>query len=224
MSNSLPTPPPLNEVPGAELVPLPKSTAIERIYAAYLEDTLPALSPADRQTHAELEAAYGLILNYHSFEQAWPLLAKQFSMARSTCYRRLRDAQNLFGDVKKVKKEGRRAVLLEFARKILQLSLSQRPPDVKGALAAMKFEANLSGLLRADSHGEDGVGTVGATSYVINLHVEGRKPRAVDISKLGDVSDVDYELIEAAVAGQVIDVEAMEVLLADRRALEGGGK
>lgn len=222
MSNLLPTPPPLSEVPGADLVPLPKSTAIERIYAAYLEQTLDRLSQKDKIMHSELEAAYALILNYHSFEQAWPLLAKQFSMSRATCYRRLVDSQNLFGDLKKVKKEGRRAVLLEFARKILQVALSQRPPDVRGALAAMKFEANLSGLLRADSHGEDGVGGVGATSYVINLHVEGRKPRAVDISKLGDVSDTDYELIEAAVMGQVIDVDAMEVLLADRRALEGG--
>jgi hypothetical protein len=211
-------------VPGAELVPLPKSTAIERIYAAYLEDTLPALSRADREVHSELEAAYGLILNYHTFEHAWPLLAKQFSMSRATCYRRLRDSQNLFGDLKKVKKEGRRAVLIEFARKILQLSLSMRPPDTKNALAAMKFEANLTGLLRADSHGEDGMGAVGSTSYVINLHVQGRKPRALDISKLGDVSDADYELIQEAVTGQVIGVDTMEVLLADRRALEGGAK
>ncbi|MDO7875536.1 hypothetical protein Q5H93_12400 [Hymenobacter sp. ASUV-10] len=222
MNNSLPTPPPLSEVPGADKVPLPKSTAIERIYAAYLEDTLKALLPADRQMHSELEAAYALVLNYNTFEDAWPLLAEQFDMSRATCYRRLADAQNLFGDVKKVKKEGRRAILVEFSRKILRLSLQQN--DFKSALAAMKFEANLTGLLRADSHGEEGRGTVGATSYVINLHVEGRKPRAVDISKLGDVSDADYELIEAAVTGQVIDVDAMEVLLADRRALEGGAK
>jgi hypothetical protein len=220
MSNSLPSP---TDLPGADQVPLPSSTAIERIYAAYIENTLSHLSAADKITHAELEAAYALILNYHTFEQAWPLLAKQFDLSRATCYRRLADSQNLFGDLKKVKKEGRRAVLVEFARKLLQLALTQRPPDTQSALAAMKFEANITGLLRADAHGEDGTGGVGATTYVINLQVQGRKARAIDINKLSDISDADYELVQEAVAGQVFGANAMEVMLADRRALEEGG-
>jgi hypothetical protein len=149
-------------------------------------------------------------------------MAKQHSMSRASCYRRLTDAQNLFGDLKKVKKEGRRAVLVEFARKVLQLCLSQRPPDTQGALAAMKFEANITGLLRSDAHGEDGPGGVGSTSYIINLQVQGRKPRAIDVTKLADVSDADYELIQEAVGGQVFGAEAMEVMLSERRALEGG--
>ena len=220
MSNSLPS---VTDLPGADQVPLPSSTAIERIYAAYIENTLSKLSPADKITHSELEAAYALILNYHTFEQAWPLLAKQFDLSRATCYRRLTDSQNLFGDLKKVKKEGRRAVLVEFARKLLQLALTQRPPDMQSALAAMKFEANITGLLRADAHGEEGSGGVGATTYVINLQVQGRKARAIDINKLNDISDADYELVTEAVASQVFGASAMEVMLADRRAVEEGG-
>ena len=221
MSNSLPTP---TDLPGADQVPLPSSTAIERIYAAYIENTLSHLSEADKTVHAELEAAYALILNYQTFDQAWPLLARQFDLSRATCYRRLTDSQNLFGDLKKVKKEGRRSVLVEFARKLLQLCLGQRPPDVKGALAAMKFEANITGLLRADAHGEEGTGGVGATTYVINLQVAGRKARAIDVTKLGDISDADYELVQQAVAGQLFGAEAMEVMLGERRALEEGGE
>lgn len=220
MSNLLPSP---TDLPGADQVPLPSSTAIERIYAAYLENTLAHLSEADKLTHAELEAAYALVLNYQTFEQAWPLLAKQFDLSRATCYRRLQDSQNLFGDLKKVKKEGRRAVLVEFARKLLQLCLGQRPPDVKGALAAMKFEANITGLLRADAHGEEGTGGVGATTYIINLQVQGRKARPIDVNKLNDISDADYELVQEAVAGQLFGAEAMEVMLGERRALEEGG-
>ena len=220
MSNSLPIP---TDLPGADQVPLPSSTAVERIYAAYIENTLAQLSAADKLTQSELEAAYALILNYHTFEQAWPLLAKQFDLSRATCYRRLTDSQNLFGDLKKVKKEGRRAVLVEFARKLLQLALTQRPPDMKSALAAMKFEASLTGLLRADAHGEDGTGGVGATTYVINLQVQGRKARPIDVSKLNDISDADYELVQDAVAGQLFGAEAMEVMLSERRALEEGG-
>jgi hypothetical protein len=222
MNNSLPT---LSSLPGAERVPMPTSTAVERIFAAYHDENGPGLeglSRDDKLVHSQLEAAYGLILNYHSFEQAWPLLAKQFSISRATCYRRLRDSQNLFGDVKKVKKEGRRAVLLEFARKLLQVSLSQRPPDVKGALAAMKFEANISGLLRADSHGEeDGVGS-GNTSYILNLTVEGRKSRQFDLTRPEDISDADFELIEDAVSQNVVDADQMAILITQAR--EGDGK
>lgn len=220
MSNSLPSP---NSLPGADQLLLANSTAIERIFAANVNETVDQLSRADKQMFTELEAAYALILNYHSFEQAWPLLARQFSFSRATCYRRLRDAQNLFGDLKKVKKEGRRAVLLEFARKLLQLALTMRPPDLKSALAAMKFEANVSGLMRADSAADEGGSGSGNTSYVINLMVEGRKPRAFDISKLDDISDADFELIQDAVQDNVFGVEAMTKLLAETSGKEVGG-
>jgi len=220
MSNSLPS---ATSLPGSELVPVPTSTGVERIYAAYLAETLHLLSKDDKELHSELEAAYALILNYHTFDQAWPLLARQFDLSRATCYRRLADSQNLFGDLKKVKKEGRRSVLIDFSRKLVQVALSQRPPDTKGALAALKFEADITGLRRADAHGEEGTGGVGATTYVINLQVQGRKPRAIDISKLGDVSDADYELVQEAVAGQLFGASAMEVMLSERRALEEGG-
>ena len=222
MSNSLPS---VTSLPGSELVPLPSSTAVERIFAAYHDEQgagLAGLSKDDQLVHSQLEAAYGLILNYHSFEQAWPLLAKQFAISRATCYRRLRDAQNLFGDVKKVKKEGRRAVLLEFARKLLQLCLSMRPPDVKGAMAAMKFEANVSGLLRADAHGENEGAGGGNTSYVLNLTVEGRKSRQFDLTRPEEISDADYELIEEAVSENVVDANQMAILIT--QAKEGNGK
>jgi len=219
MSDALPSVPSL---PGADLVPLPTSTAVERIFAAYQADTLTQLSPADKEIHTELEAAYGLILNYHSFETAWPLMARQFGISKSTCYRRLRDAQNLFGDVKKVKKEGRRQVLLEYARKLVFLSLSQRPPDTKGALNAMKFEANLSGLLRADAHNEDqGPGT-GNTSYILNLTVQGRKSRQFDLTQPENISDADWELVNEAVNENVVGADQMQLLIA--QAKEGDGK
>lgn len=222
MSNSLPS---ATSLPGADMVPMPSSTAVERIFAAYHDEQgagLAGLSKDDQLVHSQLEAAYGLILNYHSFEQAWPLLAKQFSISRATCYRRLRDAQNLFGDVKKVKKEGRRAVLLEFARKLLQLCLSQRPPDVKGAMAAMKFEANISGLLRADTAGEEAGATGGNTSYILNLQVQGRKAKQYDLSKLEDVTDAEYELIQDAVGQNIVGGDQMAVLIA--QAKEGNGR
>ncbi|MBO0360676.1 hypothetical protein J0X19_22135 [Hymenobacter sp. BT186] len=216
------------DLPGASDVVLHKSTAVERIYAASIAEAngegpgVKGLSDADQLFNQQLESAYALLSNYHTFDQAWPLLAKQFGISRATCYRRLADAQNLMGDLKKVRKEGRKAILLEFARKILQLALTQRPPDLGKALAAMKFEANIAGLMRADSGEEEaGVGS-GNTSYVINLTVEGRKPRTIDLSNLNDVQDADYELIQEAVQQSVFGGDQMQAMLLERRE-EGAG-
>ncbi|UOR06739.1 hypothetical protein MUN82_06470 [Hymenobacter aerilatus] len=215
-------------LPGAQDVILHKSTAVERIYAASINEAngegpgLKALSPADQLVNQQIEAAYALLSNYHTFDQAWPLLAKQFDISRATCYRRLADAQNLMGDLKKVRKEGRKAILMEFARKILQLALSQRPPDTRAALAAMKFEANVAGLMRADSGQEEAAGVGGGnTSYVINLTVEGRKPRTINLMDPESIQDTDYELIQEAVQGSVFDGNMMAKMIEERRE-EGG--
>ncbi|WBO86254.1 hypothetical protein [Hymenobacter yonginensis] len=213
------------QLPGASDVILHKSTAVERIYAASIAEAngegpgLAALSPADKLVNQQIEAAYALLSNYHTFDQAWPLLAKQFGISRATCYRRLADAQNLMGDLKKVRKEGRKAILMEFARKILQLALTQRPPDTRAALAAMKFEASVAGLLRPDSGGaEEAAGAGGGnTSYVINLTVEGRKPRTINLMDPESIQDADYELIQDAVQQQVFGAQQMEQLLLERR-------
>ncbi|OWP62888.1 hypothetical protein CDA63_11765 [Hymenobacter amundsenii] len=212
------------DLPGASDVVLHKSTAVERIYAASIAEAngegpgLKALSPADQLINQQIESAYALLSNYHTFDQAWPLLAKQFDISRATCYRRLADAQNLMGDLKKVRKEGRKAILLEFARKILQLALTQRPPDTRAALAAMKFEANVAGLLRADAGQEEAGGAGGgSTSYIINLQVEGRKARTINLMDPESIQDADYELVVEAVQQNVFGGEAMEKMLTERR-------
>ena len=206
-------------------IPLPSSTGVERIFAAYHDEHglgLEGLSRQDKLLHRQLEAAYAMILDYQTFDMAWPLLARQFGLSRATCYRRLREAQNLFGDVKKVKKEGRRSVLIEYARKIAYLCMAQRPINVKGAMQAMKFEADLSGLLRADSHGEEGSAGTGNTSYILNLTVAGRKPKQYDMANLDDVDDVEFELIQEAIGDNLVGDEQMAHLLL--QAKEGNGR
>ncbi|QIX60878.1 hypothetical protein HER32_06680 [Hymenobacter sp. BT18] len=213
--------------PAADQLELHKSTAVERIYAASIAEAngdkgaLNRLSPADQLINQQIESAYALLSNYHTFDQAWPLLSKQFGgLSRATCYRRLADAQNLMGDLKKVRKEGRKAILLEFARKILQLALTQRPPDMRAALAAMKFEANVAGLLRADSGQDEVAAGGGSTSYVINLTLAGGKTKTFDLSNAQDIQDADFELIQEAVQQQYFGAEEMQVMLQERK--EGG--
>jgi hypothetical protein len=52
--------------------------------------------------------------------------------------------------------------------------------------------------------------------------VEGRKTRAFDISKMDDISDADFELIQGAVQDSVFGAEAMEVMLAETSRKEVG--
>ncbi|MVN77738.1 hypothetical protein GO988_15500 [Hymenobacter sp. HMF4947] len=222
MSDLLPS---LTSLTGAALLPPPRKTGIERIFAAYQQEGgagLKALSKEDKLLHQQLESAYALLLNYKTFESAWPLLAGAYDISRATAYRRLREAQNLFGDVKKVKKEGRRSVLIEKANQIANLCMLLNPPDYRGALAAMKFEASLAGLLRVDAHGEESAAEVGNTSYVLNLTVEGRKPRQFDLTRPQDITDVDFEQVLEAVSQNVVDGDEMAQLI--RESKEGNGK
>ena len=217
--------PPIPSVSNLPTIPLPTSTGIERIFAAYHDEHGPGLkglSKDDKQLHKELEAAYAMILDYQTFDMAWPLLAQMFSLSRATCYRRLKDAQNLFGNVKKVQKEGRRNVLMEYARKIAYLCMAQRPINVKGAMQAMKFEADLAGLLRADAHGEEAGPGTGNTSYILNLTVPGRKAKQYDMANLDDVDDVEFEFIQEAIGENLVGDDQMAGLLA--QAKEGNGR
>ncbi|MCA8830534.1 hypothetical protein [Hymenobacter pini] len=219
------------DLPGAQDVILHKSTAVERIYAASIAEAngevgaLQRLSPADQLVNQQIEAAYALLSNYHTFDQAWPLLQKQFGISRATCYRRLADAQNLMGDLKKVRKEGRKAILLEFSRKILQLALTQRPPDMRAAIAAMNFEAKVGGLMRADSGQEEAGGSGGGnTSYVINLTVAGSsKTRTINLMDPDSIEEADYELIVDAVQQNVFGGDQMEKMLLERKEVSGDG-
>ncbi len=204
----------------------PNSTnVLDRIYAAYLseESGVEALSEADRVVMAQIESAYGLLLNYHSMEQAVPLLCAKFTISRATAYRRCTSAMKLFGDVKKVPKEARRAILQEFTMKVLQLALSSSPPDLMGALNAIRTMASLAQLQRGEDHENPNAG--GPVSYILNLTVEGRKPRQVDLSKLGELTEAEYEEVKVAVEQSVPSADDIRTLLTSgergKRAVDG---
>jgi hypothetical protein len=213
----------------SELVKLPTSTAVERIYAASIEEAegtgpgLAGLSAADQLINRQIESAYGMLLSYKSFDRCWPLLAKQFGISRATCYRRLADALNLMGDLTKVKKQAARAMLIHQAQQLKELCLEQRPPDIRGAAVYMKLEAVLRGLNKPDTGAEEGGAGAVSTSYVINVSYQGArgpKSQQIDITKLNDVSDADYELLQGAIAENVLGVEGMVKLLAETRGEE----
>lgn len=201
----------------------PNSTSVlDRIYAAYLseEGGVEALAEADRKVMQQIEAAYGLLLNYHSMEQAVPLLVAKFDISRATAYRRCTASMKLFGDVKKVPKEARRAILQEYTMKVLQLALSASPPNLTDALNAIRTMATLAQLQRPDE--QENPANTAPTAYILNLTVEGRKPRQVDLSKLGELTEAEYADVVEAVEQAAPSADDIRRLLAggDRKPQE----
>ncbi|WP_460613667.1 hypothetical protein [Hymenobacter seoulensis] len=128
-------------------------TALDRIRASYLhEGAEDRLTPDDKKRKEHLEAAHGLLVNYHSMEQAVPLLVSRYDISRATAYRRCTEAIRLFGDVTRSYKDGIRHILYEFAMKVFQLAASAKPPDLKAMNGAIKNMSILKGLDKDDSN------------------------------------------------------------------------
>lgn len=97
-----------------------KDTTFDRIFAHYVEDVV--LTKKESEIKERWEAAWSLLCNYHSSEQAKPIIAKRFDISERQALRDIRNAILLFGDVTKSSKEGYRHILFEYSMKVWQLA------------------------------------------------------------------------------------------------------
>lgn len=203
--NSTDTPP--NYSPATE-------TSLDRIRATYLNEAAESRLTADDKLRKEqMEAAHGLLVNYHSMEQAVPLLVGRFSISRATAYRRCTDAIRLFGDVTRSYKDGIRHILYEFSMKVFQLAASAKPPDLKAMNASIKNMAVLKGLDKDDGNALTPEVLANRT-YVLSITLEGANGKAKNIN-LGNLDKID-----AATYAEVIEaVEKSDVSLEQMRGL-----
>ncbi|WP_066621127.1 hypothetical protein [Rufibacter roseus] len=173
------------------LIPKAKGdTRIDRIYFSYLEeDGEEKLSDKDKELRDQLEAAWGLLVQYHSFEQAVPLLVSRFKFSRATAYRVLNQCTQLFGDVTQVSKQGLRHILYEYSMKVFQLAATQRPPDLAAMNRAIKNMAMLKGLDQNDVNGYDAE-LMEAHTYVMQLMTSSGVAKTVN---LDNIQDAEYE-------------------------------
>lgn len=89
-----------------------------------------------------------MLCNYHSIQQAIPLLISQFKISEAQAYRDIRNAIQLFGDVISSSKEGHRYVIYEYAVKTFQLAAKNG--DHKAMSQAVSNMIKLLGLDRDD--------------------------------------------------------------------------
>lgn len=101
---------------------LPENTTFDRIYKYYIEGSDFPLDEKDEKIRQRWETAWSLLLNYHSKEQAAPILMEKFEISRATVYRDIQNSLELFGDVTQSSKEGYRHILTEYSMKTFQLA------------------------------------------------------------------------------------------------------
>lgn len=102
-----------------------RDSTFDKIFAHYINPEKFPLSDKEEEIRKRWSAAFSLQLNYHSPEQAVPVLMEEFSISKAQAYRDIRNATALFGDVHKSEKEGKRYILYEYSMKLMQMAIKK---------------------------------------------------------------------------------------------------
>lgn len=108
------------------------ATPFERISASYYDDKF-ELSTKDQELKQRWEAAFSLLLSFHSREQTVKKLRGLFpGISLASAYRDVANALSLFGDIHKAKKEGWRYVIFEYNQTLMQMATKDKNLDIMG--------------------------------------------------------------------------------------------
>jgi hypothetical protein len=128
---------------------LSMETTFDRILAFHKEEGI-ELSEKEEKIRERWDAAWTLLLNYHSQEQAANILKTKYGYSRATAHRDVQNSIKLFGNAGKSNKEGIRHILYEYSMKVFQLAASMKPPNLAEMNKAIKNMMDISGLLEND--------------------------------------------------------------------------
>lgn len=196
-------------------------TTLDRIKASFLSEGAEEKLTAEEKVRKEqLEAAHGLLVNYHSLEQAVPLLVGRYGISKATAYRRCNEAIRLFGDVTRSYKDGIRHILYEFAMKVFQLAagrkneFKQPDPDLKAMNTAIKNMAMLKGLDKMDDNALTPE-LLGNRTFVLQVNLIGGDgaPQTIDLARLNQADAETYAQLAQVVENTDLSLEGMEKLL-----------
>lgn len=119
-----------------------KPNKMDRIRSHYLEGN--KLKPTDEAMRVKYEKAHALLCEGNSREDCVRILVDLLNINRSQCYNILRDATELFGDITKSNKEGKRYIISEH---LLDIAKKARDKDdYDNWLRALETYAKINGL------------------------------------------------------------------------------
>lgn len=102
------------------------------------------LTEKQEELYIRYRSAFTLLCNYHSIQQAVPLLVKQFNISETTAYRDISSSIRLFGNILRSDKEGHRYIVYEYAIKTYQLAAKNG--DYKAMAQSVNNMIKLLGL------------------------------------------------------------------------------
>lgn len=125
-----------------------KLSTKDKIFAFYLDGENIELTDKEKSIKERWTAAFSLLCNYHSPQQAVNVLVKEFQISEAQAYRDVKNSMELFGNVTESDKQAYRHILFEFAMKVFQLAATAKNlPEMNKAIATM---VKIKGLDRED--------------------------------------------------------------------------
>jgi len=184
-------------------------TTIDRIWAWYIfGETAIELTPKELEVKQRLSETFSLLCNYHSPEQAKPIIREKYGISESQFYRDVRDAKRLYGDVTESSKAADRYIYSELAMKTFQLAAKEK--DVKGMNMAL---ANLIKIKELDKSDDTELTQEDLQSHnyymVISL---GNKPIKIDLNQIDGLHPTNRKKLAEMIGGEITDIEAEEIM------------
>lgn len=184
-------------------------TTIDRIWAWYVfGDDKIELSDKENEIKQRLSEVFSLLCNYHSPEQAKPIVISRFGISESQFYRDIRDSKRLFGDVTESSKSADRYIYSELAMKTFQLAAKEK--DVKGMNMALANLIKIKELDKSDNSELTQDDLQSHNYYMIISY--GDKPVKIDLNQLDTLHPANRKKLADILGGEITDVEAEELM------------
>ena len=113
------------------------------------ETKLANLSDTDKKLKTRWEAAYSMLLEFRSPEDAVKKLQELFKVSKATAYRDVQRSEMLFGSFRRFEREAWRSISIERKHKLYQLALKEK--DIELAYKIDKEIDKLLGLHEEES-------------------------------------------------------------------------
>lgn len=184
-------------------------TTVDRIWAWYIfGESKIQLSETELNIKQRLSETFSLLCNYHSPEQAKPIIREKFNISESQFYRDIRDSKRLFGEVTEASKSADRYILSELAMKTFQLAAKDK--DVKGMNMAI---ANLIKIKALDKEDNDELSEEDLQSHNYYMIIQnGNKPIKIDLNQLDSLHPSNRKKLADMLGGEITDIEAEELM------------
>lgn len=186
-------------------------TTFDKIHAWYLfgQDEI-KLSQKDQEIRDRWEAAFSLLVNYHSTENAIPVLKTKYNISRAQAYRDIIYAKKLFGDITQSSKDADRYILYELSMKTFQLAAKQKPPHIEGMNRAIANMIKLKGLDRDEPDAVRPEDLESHNYYMIITY--NRNPIKIDLNQMDKVPMANKRKFANMLENEIEDVDAVEIM------------